>query len=252
MLNKLTDFLPSRQGNSVANAGGQDKAQTDIIPTVTNRHRVFAAISSMAFGALYAELIYFAYNYYGSGLSGQTVALAVGGVFLLTCLSFWLSFALPHRLYRPRFKQYSPIIFLMTEFTASVLIVVANTLLTLGVGIYLVNGQLGAVGELLRSLALYSLVAVISFHGLVLFVRYVRYLYEREMHQSYKIVTFAGVSSVVMLLVIMYLLQYDLGRMGGSEPNKDLLSFHLSLRDIWLIVMNIYVLAWHFSRLADH
>ena len=226
--------------------------QSDIIPAVTTRNPLFVFISSFAFAALYAELMFFAYNYYGSGLSSQTVAVAVAGVFVLTFAGMWISYSLPHSLYRPRFERYSPIVFLVTEWTASIIIVVSVTLVTLGVGIFLVNGQLGAVGELLRSLALYSIVAVISYHGLVTFVRYVHYLYERELHQSYKIVTVAGVSVVVLLLVTLYLLQYDLGRMGGTGPNQDLLSFHLSLRDIWLIAMNIYVLFWNYSRLADH
>jgi hypothetical protein len=226
--------------------------QPDIIPAVTSHHRGFVWISSIAFAALYAELMFFAYNYYGSGLSFETVALAVAGVFVMTFVGIAVSFSLPHRLYRSRFNNYSPIIFLVTEWTASIMIVVGITLVTLGVGIFLVGGNLGAVGELLRSLALYSIVAVISYHGLVTFVRYVQYLYERELHQSYKVVTVAGVSVVVLLVITLYLLQYDLGRMGGVGPNQDLLSFHLSLRDIWLIVMNMYVLFWNYSRLADH
>ncbi|MEI6044200.1 MAG: hypothetical protein WCS37_07395 [Chloroflexota bacterium] len=242
--------MDSKLSNSAGRVTTKDQA--DIIPAVTTRHRRFVSISSIAFAALYAELMFFAYNYYGSGLTFETVALAVGGVFVMTLVGLWVSFSLPHRLYRARFEQYSPIIFLVTEWTASIMIIVAITLLTLGVGIFLVGGNLGAVGELLRSLALYAIVAVVSYHGLVTFVRYVHYLYERELHQSYKVVTVAGVSVVVLLLITLYLLQYDLGRMGGSEPHQDLLSFHLSLRDIWLIVMNMYVLFWHYSRLADH
>lgn len=226
--------------------------QTDIIPAVTTRNPTFGLISSFAFAALYAELMFFAYNYYGSGLSSGTAAAAIAGVFALTFAGMWISYSLPHSLYRPRFERYSPIVFLVMEWTASIIIVVSNTLITLGVGIFLVNGQLGAVGELLRSLALYAIVAIVCYHGLATFVRYVHYLYERELHQSYKIVTVAGVSVVVLLIVTLYLLQYDLGRMGGSEPHQDLLSFHLSLRDIWLIAMNMYVLFWNYSRLADH
>lgn len=226
--------------------------QPDTIPAISHHHRGFVWISSLAFAALYAELMFFAYNYYGTGLSFEMVALAVGGVFGLTFAGVWLSFSLPHRIYRARFARYSPIIFLVTEWTASIILIVSVTLITLAVGIFLVGGQLFATSELLRSLALYAIVAVVPYHGLVTFVRYVQYLYEREMHQSYKIVTAAGLSVVILLVITLYLLQYDLGRMGSLEPRQDLLSLHLSLRDVWLIIMNLYMLFWNYSRLADH
>lgn len=226
--------------------------QPDVIPAITTRHKLFAGVSSVAFAALYAELMFFAYNYYGSGLSSTTVTLAVGGVFVLTLAGIWISFSLPHYIYRPRYERYSPIIFLVMEWTAAIIIVVTMTLVTFGVGIFLVGGNLGAVGELLRSLSIYAIVAIVPYHGLVTFVRYVQYLYERELHQSYKVVTGAGLSIVVLLVVTLFFLRYDLGRMGGSEPNQDLLSFHLSLRDVWLIAMNMFVLFWNYARLADH
>lgn len=228
------------------------ESQPDIIPAITTHHRIFTGVSSFAFAALYAELMFFAYNYYGSGLSFETVALAVGGVFVLTFAGIWISFALPHYLYRSRFERYSPIIFLVTEWTVAIIIVVTMTLVTFGVGIFLVGGNLGATGELLRSLSIYAIVAVVPYHGLVTFVRYVQYLYERELHQSYKVVTGAGLSIVVLLAVTLFFLRYDLGRIGGTEPHQDLLSFHLSLRDVWLIAMNMFVLFWNYARLADH
>ncbi len=230
----------------------QITAQSDIIPAISKRHKIFVGLSSFAFAALYAELMFFAYNYYGSGIAPENVALAVGLVFVLTFGTLLASFILPHRLYRPYFERYSPINFLIKEWVVAIILIIGVTLITLMVGIFLVGGNLGAVGELMRSLALYAIVAIISFHGLVTFVRYVQYLYERELHQSYKIVTVAGVSVVVLLIITLFLLQYDLQRMGSAEPKKDLLSFHLSLRDIWLIAMNMYVLFWNYSRLADH
>jgi hypothetical protein len=238
--------------NNLRPGAAQTGQQADVIPAVTTRHRVFTLVSSIGFAALYAELMYFAYNYYGTGLSFEAVALAIAGVFVLVFVGTWVSFSLPHYIYRPRFERYSPIIFLVTEWTAAIIIVVSMTLVTFGVGIYLVGGQLGAVGELLRSLSLYAIVAIVPYHGLVTFVRYVHYLYERELHQSYKVVTGAGLSVVVLLVVTLFFLRYDLGRMGGAEPHQELLSLHLSLRDVWLIAMNMFVLFWNYARLADH
>jgi len=92
----------------------------------------------------------------------------------------------------------------------------------------------------------------ILLHGILLYVRYVRYLYQRELHQSYKIVTIAGVSVGVALVLILYLLPFDLGRMGGHEANAGFLALHLSIRDVGLIVTTLFILFWHFTCLADH
>ncbi len=224
----------------------------DVIPALTVRHPLFVFTSSLAFAALFTELLFFAASYYGSGLTNSTNQAALAGVFVLTLGGFWASFSLPHLIYKSRFDRYSPIIFLVREWTASIIIIVGVSLISFGVGIFLVNGNLGGVGEILRSLALYAMAGIVCFHGLVTFSRYVQYLYERELHQSYKIVTAAGLAIVILLVVTLYLLQYDLGRLGNPDPQKDLVSFHLSLRDIWLVAMNMFALFWTYSRLADH
>jgi hypothetical protein len=164
----------------------------------------------------------------------------------------YASFVLPHRRYRARFNNYSPIIFLATQWTMSILLILAGSIAAFVAGIFLVDGKLEAVGELLRSFALYAIVVIIVFHGLVIFVRYVRFLYEREMHESYKIVSLAGITTVVILVVTLFLLQFDLGRMGGNLSNQGWLSLHLSIRDVTLIGLTFFVFLWHATALADH
>ena len=249
--------------------GLQDLAQTDavqtsqneligdIIPSIVVHHPRFVIVACFAFAALYAELIYFAASYYGNtngqlAWSGGTLAALVGCVFVLTFCGYYVAITLPHRLLKHRFNQFSPIMFLTREWTISIFITTAVTLVTLGCGIWAVNGDLDGTAEVLRSLALYGLAGGIMLHGLLLYVRYVRYLYEREMHQSYKIVTIAGVSVGVALVLILYLLPFDLGRMGGHFANAGFLSLHLSIRDVGLIVTTLYILFWHFTCLADH
>jgi hypothetical protein len=72
------------------------------------------------------------------------------------------------------------------------------------------------------------------------------------MHESYKIVSLAGIITVVVLVVTLFLLQFDLGRMGGSLPNQGWLSLHLSIRDVTLIGLTFFVFLWHATALADH
>ncbi len=227
-------------------------AEEDIIPAIGLKHPVFLFLSSFGFAALYTEMLFFAATFYGNSLD---VVLNVGlmsAIFLISYGLIYASFTLPHHRYRSRFNNYSPIIFLATQWTMSILLILAATVTAFVAGIFLVDGKLDAVSELLRSYALYAIVVMLVFHGLVIYVRYVRYLYEREMHESYKIVSLAGVTTVVVLVVTLYLLQFDLGRMGGNVPNQGWLALHLSIRDVSLITLTFFVFLWHATALADH
>lgn len=224
----------------------------DVIPPINQKHPLFLVITSFGFAALYAELLFFAATYYGNSLGiGLNIAV-IAGVFVVSFGVVYASFTLPHRYYRTRFHDYSPIIFLVVQWTLSVIMLLVMAGLDFWAGIFLVDGKLDAVGELLRSIALYSLAVIILFHGLVVYVRYVRFLYEREMHESYKIVSFAGITAAVVLILTLYLLQFDLGRMGGSLPNQGWLALHLTIRVIVLLSLTIYVFVWHATVLADH
>ena len=226
--------------------------EEDIIPAIGQKHPVFLLLSSLGFAALYAEVLFFAATYYGNSLDTAVNIVLIAGVFVLTFGAIYASFVLPHRRYRPRFNRYSPIVFLATQWTMSILMVLGTTIIAFAAGVFLVDGKLEAVAELLRSFALYAIVVMLVFHGLVVYVRYVRFLYEREMHESYKIVSLAGIVTVVVLVVTLFLLQFDLGRMGGNLPNQGWLSLHLSIRDVTLIALTFFVFLWHATALADH
>ncbi len=236
------------QENSATSATTEE----DIIPAISRKHPVFLFLTSLGFAALYAEALFFAATYYGNNLDTAVNAVVIAGVFVLTFGVVFASFVLPHRRYRPRFNRYSPIIFLATQWTMSILMVLGITIIAFGAGVVLVEGRLEAVAELLRTFALYAVVVTLVFHGLVIYVRYVRFLYEREMHESYKIVSLAGIVTVVVLVVTLFLLQFDLGRMGGNLPNQGWLSLHLSIRDVTLIALTFFVFLWHATALADH
>ena len=234
------------------NSANSAPTQEDIIPSISQKHPVFLTLISLGFAALYAELLFFAATFYGNSLSGPANIALIAGTFVVTFGAIYASFILPHRRYRPRFNLYSPIVFLATQWTMSILVILGVTAIGFVAGIFLVDGKLDAVAELLRSFALYAIVVMLVVHGLVIYVRYVRFLYEREMHESYKIVSLTGVVTVVVMVVTLFLLQFDLGRMGGNLPNQGWLSLHLSIRDVTLIGLTFFVFLWHATALADH
>jgi hypothetical protein len=227
----------------------------DILPAVSTKHPTFVIITALAFAFLYAELIVFIPLYYNRlTLENSTVWLVAGGVFALIGISVWASFSLPHRLYFPRIKRYSPIIFLMREWAVGAIILIVASLISIGAGIYLIGGNLEAIAEMIRAFGLYALVLNVLFHGMVLFARYVRYLYDRNLDQSYKVVSVAGGAALVVLVMSIYLFSQDFSRMASASGTADagLLMLHLSLRGIFLLSICIYCIAWLFSVLADH
>lgn len=241
--------LSTRYGK---NGSATKRHPDDVIPSINFKHPIFVLMSSFAFAALYAELLFFVATYYGNKLGTATNIAIIAADFVLVFATVYASFTLPHRYYMKRFHEYSPIVFLVMEWIVAVVMMLFMTAVSLVAGIFLVDGDLGAVGEVLRSLSLYAMMAIVLYQGIVVYVRYVRYLYEREMHQSYKIVTFTGVLAVIVFLLTLYLLQFDLGRMGGSLPNQGWLSLHLSIRDVALLATTLFVFAWHATILADH
>ncbi len=72
------------------------------------------------------------------------------------------------------------------------------------------------------------------------------------MHQSYKIVTIAGITGVALIAITLYLLPFDLNQIGLNTPNNGLLSLHLSIRDVWLLSCALVSFFWHISVIADH
>jgi hypothetical protein len=224
----------------------------DILPSLASRHPRFMWGISFGFSVLYAELMLFISLYYNSSLDLFTRLVLTFGTFLVSLFLLVVSFSLPHAYFKRQLDRYSPIIFLMLQWGLGSGIIIAGAILQLVVGIFIVNGDLFAISEHIRSLALYTFVVCILVHGSVIFARYVRYLYEREMHQSYKIVTVTGVSAVVILVITLFLLPYDLGRIGANVENSGLVALHITIRDIWLIGCTIYAFMWQVSRLADH
>ena len=251
--NSTTETAPAfRDLSSPYGQSGRKRDPNDVIPALNLKHPIFLIIASLGFGALYAELLFFVATYYGNSLGTGTNIALIAGTFIVVTGGMYLSFVLPHRWYRSRFQNYSPIIFLIVECTVSIIMLLVVNLAVLVAGIFMVDGELGAVGELLRSLALYAIGMILLYHGIAVYVRYVRFLYEREMHESYKIVSFAGVLAILVMIITLYLLQFDLGRMGGSLPNQGWLSLHLSIRDVLLLAMTFFVFIWHTTVLADH
>lgn len=247
---KMRD-LSARYGGK---SGKPGKYADDIIPPITVKHPVFARAASVGFAALYTELLFFIHSYYAD-VSGQLSGLAWAVwplFFLLAFFIFYSSFSLPHRLTRRKFELYSPIVFLVNQLTIAAGMILGITALTLIFGGVLVGDKPGAVAELLRSLALYAIVLIVLFHGLIVFVRYVRYLYEREMHESYKIVSFLGVTAGIVMVVTLYLLQFDLGRMNGVTGTAGWLSLHLTARDLVLMTLTFFAIGWTATGIADH
>ena len=226
-----------------------DAQHPALLPGLLMRYRTFVVSACAGIAGLYAELGLFGYAYYRNDVDTGRAGLAIAALFLLTFLGYLSSLILPHLAYRYRYADYNPIVFFVKQFTLAVGIVVLTSLMTFGLSIVIVGADnYGAMAEMLRSLFLYTIVGALVFHGLITYIRYVQYLYLHQIHESYKIVALAGGMSFGILVVALYLLPFDLGRIGAD----GLLALHLSVRDVALLGLTLYIFIWHALTLADH
>lgn len=253
---------PPKKRDLSVRYGGQNskpsKYADDVIPPINVKHPIFTLVAALGFGFLYAELLFFVLSYYNNLalLDNTLYFVLIVGFFILSSALFYGSFILPHIFTRRKFDLYSPIVFLVNQLTIAAGLILATTVLGLALAMYLISQSradgAAAFAEVLRSFSLYAVVLIVLFHGLVVFVRYVRYLYERDMHESYKIVSFLGGTAGIVMVVTLYLLQFDFGRMAGTTANAGGLSLHLTVRDLVLLFLTFFSIGWTATGIADH
>ena len=140
----------------------------------------------------------------------------------------------------------------VTAWSAGITIVVNGVIFVLL--LYLVNFNLVATYHLLRDVYIYTLVALLFFHGLLLYVRYMSYLYQTpEFVQPIKVVAASVGIAVVVLLVAGFLFTMDIHRLEVAPPAQEgMIGLHVYVRSLYLLTLLIAAYAWHLRWIADH
>ena len=224
----------------------------DLAPLL-KQHRPFAIYSSLGLALLYAEEAWAGYSFW-SARSGNEALFLIIVVTLIAFIGYLFSFFVPPMLVAETWDHPRAwgVLSNVTAWSAGITIVVNGVIFVLL--LYLVNFNLVATYHLLRDVYIYTLVALLFFHGLLLYVRYMSYLYQTpEFVQPIKVVAASAGIAVVVLLVAGFLFTMDIHRLEVAPPAQEgMIGLHVYLRSLYLLTLLIAAYAWHLRWIADH
>ncbi len=224
----------------------------ELVPLL-KQHRPFAILSSLGLSLLYLEEGWASYAFWGR-LPQREAAVLIALVTLMAFAGYLLSFFVPPLLVTDAWEHPRAwgILSNVTAWSMGFTIVV--NVIALGLLLYLVSFDLVAAYNLLRDVYIYTLVAMLFFHGLLLYVRYMSYLYQTPEHvQPLKVVAASVGLGAIMLIVAGFLFTLDIHRLEGAPPSQEgLLGLHVYTRSLYLLTLILAAYAWHLRWIADH
>lgn len=224
----------------------------DLAP-ILEQHRPFAILSSLGLALLYTEEGWASQSFWPARSTHDAVIL-IALVTLTAFVGYLISFLFPPRLVAESWDH--PRAWgILSQVTAwSMGITIAVNLVAFALLVYLVDLNLVATYNLLRDVYIYTLVAMLFFHGLLLYVRYMAHLYQTPgFVQPVKVIAASVGIAVVLLVVAGFLFTLDLHRLQGAPPAQEgLLGLHVYLRSLYLLTLILAAYAWHLRWIADH
>lgn len=224
----------------------------DLLPTL-KQHRPFAILSSVGLALLYAELSWASFLFWSARALDEAVTLTAI-ITLLAFVGYLISFFVPPMLVRETWNHPRAWGVLSNVTAWSVGITIVLNLAEFGLLLYLVNFDLVASYNLLRDVYVYTFFALLFFHGLLLYVRYVTFLYQTPDHaQPLKVVAASLGVGLLLLFVGGFLFLIDLYHLEKtSAALQGLMGLHVYGRGLYLFTLAIAAYAWHLRWLADH
>jgi hypothetical protein len=190
---------------------------------------LYALIASLGFGALYAQTAF-------SHTQSQATALAIGALVLI---AFALAFLLPPRFFRYTNADVAPAVLsqLMARGVAAAVIT-----LTTNVVVWVSVGRENVA--LVEELYVYSLVAIMLFHGLGgVIASHVMYLQVTRQYNSNQLAAILLLVTLLLLVLVLYFVAFD-----WAIPRDA----YVHLRDLTMITLvllaygrAIYLMAHH-------
>ncbi len=224
----------------------------DLVP-ILKQHRPFAWFSSFGLALLYAEEAWASYNIWPRRALDQAL-LMVALVTAIASAGYLLSFLAPPLLVSETW-DHSRAWGVFSNVTAwSAGITVAVNVLVLGCLLYLVDLDLVATYTLLRDLYVYTFSAILFFHGMLLYVRYMTFLYRTPGHlQPTKVIATSAAVGVLILIVVGFLFTLDIRHLETALPSEEgMLGLHVYGRFLYLLSLLLAAYAWHLRWIADH
>ncbi len=225
---------------------------TELIPLL-KQHRPFAVASSLGLALLYAEEAWASFNFWPHR-SLNTAVILIVFVTLIAFIGYLASFLIPPLLVAETWNHPRAWGVLTNVAAWSIGIVIPLNAILLVLLLYLVDFNLVASYNLLRDLYIYTLVAMLFFHGLLLYVRYMTVLYQTpNFVQPIKVVAASVGLGVLVLVVAGFLFTLDLHRLDMASPSEEgMLGLHVYARSLYLLTLILAAYGWHLRWIADH
>ncbi len=224
----------------------------DLIP-ILKQHRQFAVLSSMGLALLYVEEAWASYNFWSRRPLNEALIL-MALIFLIALLGLLISFFFPPTLVSDTWDHPRPWGVFINVTAWSVGITVAVNVILYILLLYLVQFDFTASYNLLRDVYVYTLFVMVFFHGFLLYVRYMHYLYSMPDYvQPIKVVSASVGMGIVMLVVAAFLFLLDLYHFENAPAAlQPALGLHVYARALYSFTLALAAYAWHLRWIADH
>jgi len=224
----------------------------ELLP-ILKQHRPFAILSSFALALLYAEEGWASYNFWQRRPLNEAAVL-IALVTWIALMGYLVSFFLPPRLVADTWDHPRAWGVFSNVTVWSVGITVAINVVAYGLLLYLVDFDLTASYTLLRDVYVYTLFAMVLFHGMLLYVRYMQFLYQTPDHvQPIKVISVSAALGGLILLVGGFLFLLDLYHLENAPAaQKAMFGWHVYVRALYSLTLALGAYAWHLRWIADH
>lgn len=220
---------------------------------ILRRHREYQIVAAIALALLYAEEAWGLGNLFPHRSPSELILFMLGtaGLVLVGTLA---AFFYPLRTADPS-KYPRAWGVMVTAMIQSAAISIGVSIAAFVLFLWLVNFDLTAVSTVLKDVYLFTLITIVMFHALVLYVRYMHYLYEEfgGSDHAAKPITATGGLGAVILIVGLWLFGFDINAVNTApEAIRSIVSLHVYVRDLYLWTLVFMAYAWHLRWIADH
>ena len=224
----------------------------ELIPYL-KAHRSFAIGASLGLAILFVEEGWATF-YFWSGRPASEAIILIGLVGAVVFIGYLFSFLFPPS--RVNASWHYPRAWgVFGRVTGlSIAIALVTNIIAFGLLLYLAEGDLIAAYNLLRDVYVYTFVGLVIFHGLLLYVRYLRYIYQTFGAPPPGKVIGASVGvGVLILLIVGFIFSIDLGQLElASAANQGISGLHTYGRALYLFTLMLAAYVWHLRWVGDH
>ncbi|MBI5032542.1 MAG: hypothetical protein HZB51_18610 [Chloroflexi bacterium] len=224
----------------------------DLMP-IFKQHRQFAILSSIGMTFLYIEEGWASYVLWSQRSLNQALGI-IGVIGLIALIGYLISFFFPPTLVSASWDHPRPwgVFSNVTAWSAGITLIINVIIYVLL--LCLVQFDFTAGYTLLRDVYVYAIFGMCFFHGLLLYVRYMQYLYTMPgFVQPVKVISASVGVGAVLLIVAGFLFLLDLYHfVSAPAAMQPLWGLHMYVRALYAFTLALAAYAWHLRWIADH